>query len=219
MACLAMITSVLGQVAGFSDEDLTAEKKIYEIRKVWAENPIRVDNMDSNARIRSFAKAFCGIYQEYRPNEAMTDYLKKPGNYTYEEKNYHTEDDPRHGFIKCDMGFQFDYKTEMCYWRRPNGHFLVGVLMQVAHEGEKCDAVLLFYDFDPQTQLMTPDLAIYQTVKDIVSKHVGNLYYRLPQEGKDIHSSAVYWSETDDFVYDDFWLKWTGNSFVEEADE
>ena len=219
MTCLAMITSVLGQVAEFSDEDLNAELKIYEIRKVWADKSIRVDNMDPNARVRSFAKAFCGMYQEYRPNEAMTDYLKKPGNYTYEEKHYVTEDDPRHGYIKCDMGFQFDYKTELCYWRRPNGHLLVGILMQVGHEGERSDAVLLFYDFDSQTQLMTPDMAIYQSVMNMVGKHTGDLYFRLPQEGKDIQASAVHWTETDDFVYDDFWLKWTGNAFVEEADQ
>ena len=115
----------------------------------------------------------------------------------------------------CDMFWQYDYMTEMCYWRRPNGHQLVGVLMQVGHEGEHCDAVLLFYDFDPKTQLMSPDIAIYQSVMDIISKHFGQLYITLPQEGKDIDVMTVYWTEIDDFVYDGFLLKWTGNSFVE----
>ena len=219
MTCLAIMATSFGQVDASSERDLDPEEQIYAIRKVWANQPIRVENIDPNARIRSFAKAFCGMYQEYRPNEAMTDYLKKPGNYSLEEKHYLTEDDPRHGFIKCDMGWQFDYMTEMCYWRRPNGHQLVGVLMQVGHEGEKCDAVLLFYDFDPQTQLMSPDTAIYQSVMDIVGRHHGDLSFRLHHEDKDIWASAVYWTEIDDFVYDNFWLRWTGNSFVEEEDK
>lgn len=219
MTCLAIMTTAWGQVDASSEKDLDPEQQIFEIQKVWADHPIRVENLDPNARIWSFAKAFCGMYQEYRPNEAMTDYLRKPGQYTLEEKHYITEDDPRHGFIKCDMGWQFDYMTEMCYWQRPNGHQLVGILMQVGHEGEKCDAVLLFYDFDPQTQLMSPDTATYQSVMDIVGKHMGNLFFRLPQEDKDIWVSAVYWTEIDDFVYDDFRLRWTGNSFVEEEDK
>ena len=215
MTCLAIMTTSWGQVDASSEKDLDPEQQIYEIRKVWADHPIRVENLDPNARIWSFAKAFCGMYQEYRPNEAMTDYLRKPGQYTLEEKHYITEDDPRHGFIKCDMGWQFDYMTEMCYWQRPNGHQLVGILMQVGHEGEQCDAVLLFYDFDPQTQLMSPDLAIYESVMAIVGKHTGNVFFSLPKEGKDIDVMTVYWSEIDDFVYDGFLLKWTGNSFVE----
>ena len=215
MACLAIMTTSFGQIDESSERDLNPEEQIYKIRKVWADHPIRVENLDSQARIRSFAKAFCSMYQEYRPNEAMVDYLKMPGEYTYEEKYYLIEDDPSHGYIKCDKGGQFDYMTEMCYWRRPNGHLLVGVLMQVGHEGEQCDAVLLFYDFDPKTQLMSPDLAIYESVIAIVSKHNGDAFFSLPNEGKDIDVMTVYWSEIDDFVYDGFLLKWTGNSFVE----
>lgn len=215
MTCLVIMATSFGQVDESSERDANPEQCIFAIHDVWANRPIRVENIDPKARIWSFAKAFCSMYQEYRPNEAMTDYLKKPGEYSYEEKKYITEDDSRHGYIKCDMAWQFDYMTEMCYWRRPNGHQLVGILMQVGHEGEKCDAVLLFYDFDPKTQLMSPDLAIYESVMAIVGKHTGDVFFSLPKEGKDIDVMTVYWSEIDDFVYDGFLLKWTGNSFVE----
>ena len=213
MACLAMITTTRGQIAKSSEKDLNSEQQIFEIQKVWADKPLQVENKFPQAQIRNFAKAFSGQYPDYRPNEAMIDYLKKPGDYTWEEKHYNTVDDPRHGYIKCDIGGQFDYMTEMCYWRRSNGHQLVGVLMQVGHEGEKCDAVILFYDFDPKTQRMTPDTEVYQTVMDILSKHKGSLFFRLPQEGKDIEVTAVQWTPEDDFVYDDIVLKWTGNNF------
>ena len=218
ITCLAITTTSFGQVDVSSIWDIDPVQQIFEIRKVWADHPIRVENLDPNARIRSFAKAFCEMYQEYKPNEAIIDYLKKPGNYSWEEKHYLTEDDPHNGFIMCDMGWQFDYMTEMCYWRRPNGHQLVGVLMQVGQEGEQFDAVLLFYDYDPKTQLMSPDIDIYQSVMDIVDRHYGELFFSLPQENKDIWVSEVYWSEIDDFVYYDFWLRWTENSFVEQED-
>ena len=106
MTCLAMITTAWGQVESYSDRDLEAEQYIFAIQKVWADNPIQVENIDPNARIRSFAKAFCSRYQDYRPNEAMMDYLKKPGDYSWEEKHYYSEDLPRNGYIKCDMGGQ-----------------------------------------------------------------------------------------------------------------
>lgn len=215
MTCLAIMTTAWGQVDASSERDTNPEQYIFAIRDVWADHPIRVESIDPNARIRSFAKAFCSMYQDYRPNEAMTDYLKKPEDYSYEEKHYLMDDAPHNGYIMCDMGGQFDYKTEMCYWRRPNGHQLVGVLMQVGHEGEVCDAVLLFYDFDPKTLLMTPDTKIYNSCVAITSKHKGSPWFELPKEGKDITVTAVRWTPEDDFVYDGFILKWTGSSFVE----
>ena len=176
-----------------------------------------VENLFPKAQIRNFAKAFCSQYQQYKPNVAMVDYLKKPGEYDWDEKYYYVEDDPRNGYIKSDLLGQFDFMTAMCYWRRANKHQLVGVLMQIGHEGERSDAVMLFYDYDPETQVMTPETEVYQTVVNIVKKHRGDMFVRLPQEGKDIEVSTVVWSEEDDFIFDDFLLHWTGDSFVEKA--
>lgn len=216
LACFAMASTAWGQVEELSEKDTIAVQRILEIREIWADNPIQVENDFPNARIRNFAKAFAGNYLQYRPNVAMMDYLKKPGEYDWSKRNYYVEDDPRNGFIKCDIIGQFDYKTELCYWRRPNGHLLVGVLLQTTNEGERSTAVLMFYDFDSETQLMTPDKKVYQTVTNLMAKHQGNAYFHLPQEGKDIIVTTAYWSETDDdFVYDDFLLKWKDNSFVE----
>jgi hypothetical protein len=108
----------------------------------------------------------------------MMDYLKNPGEYSWEEKHYYSEDLPRNGYIKCD-------------------------------------ALILFYDFDPKTQVMSPDTTIHQTVMKIVNNHPGSLFFELPKEGKDINVTAVRWTMEDDFVYDDFLLKWNGNSFDE----
>lgn len=216
LACLVIVTTAWGQEEDMEDKYLNAEQYLYEIRDTWADNPIQVLDTFPKAKVRNFAKAFCAMYPKYRPNKAMTDYLRKPGTYTWEEKGYMTEDDPRNGYIMCDMGGQFSYHTAVCYWRRPQGHLLVGVHAMIGNEGERCDAVLLFYDYDPQTGVMTPDTVVYQTVMDIMGKHEGSMYIKLPQEGKDIQVSAVRWTPTDDFVYDDFELKWNGNSFSEK---
>lgn len=183
----------------------------------WASNPIRVTAANQKARIHDFAKAFCSQYTGYSPNTGMVDYLKKPGKYTWEEKHYYVDDAPSNGYIKCDRGGQFDYMTEICYWRRPNGHSLVGVLMQMGFEGEGTvnKYALLFYDYDPNTRTMTPDMKVYNTVKSIVKTHRGTPNFRLPQEGKDIEVYSAEWvgTEDEDFFFDDFQLKWTGNGF------
>lgn len=201
------------------------EQLIEAIEKEWAKHPLKVGKAWAKARARDFAQAFCQQHQDYPPNAAMVDYLKKPGKYTWEVKHYYVEDDPRHGYIKCDMGGQFDYMTEMCFWRRPNGHSLVGILMQIGHEGEgtKDDYALLFYDFNPSTSTLSPDLQTYTTVKNLIAKHKGAPNLQLPQEGKNIQVTCAQWigdqCEDADFQFDQFELRWTGNGFKADPSE
>ena len=195
------------------------EREIYAIEKNWSETPLKVGNDFPKAMIRNFAKAFCSQYRKYAPNVAVTLYLKNPGHNKVEEDNYYMLDDPRNGYIKCDMLGQYDYLTEMCYWKRANGHSLVGVLLQMGHEGEGVydDSALLFYDYNPSTRTMTPDMTVYQTVKDILAKHTGTPTFRLPKEGKDIKVIYVESVKTDgnDFKWEENMLKWGNDAFTE----
>ena len=180
------------------------EAEIYAIEKSWSGTPLKVGNDFPKAMIRNFAKAFCSQYQKYAPNVAVT---------------YYMEDNPRNGYIKCNMTGQFDYLTEMCYWKRANGHSLVGVLLQMGHEGEGVDTdnAILFYDYNPTNRTMTPDMTAYQTVKDILAKHMGTPSLYLPKEGKDIRVSYIEFIQTDehDFKWEQNTLKWGNNTFVE----
>ena len=195
------------------------EAEIYAIEKSWSGTPLKVGNDFPKAMIRNFAKAFCSQYQKYAPNVAVTLYLKNPGYNKVEEDNYYMDDDPRNGYIKCNMTGQFDYLTEMCYWKRANGHSLVGVLLQMGHEGEGVDTdnAILFYDYNPTNRTMTPDMTAYQTVKDILAKHMGTPSLYLPKEGKDIRVSYIEFIQTDehDFKWEQNTLKWGNNTFVE----
>lgn len=206
---------VWGQDNNESIDNDFPEKEVKTIERQWAGKSLQVIITGQKAGIHDFASAFCLQYPKYRPNACLTDYLKRPGDYSWEEKHYFVEDAPRNGFIKCDMGWQCDYTTEMCYWRRTNGHSLVGVLLQVGHEGEgsETDYALLFYDYDPSSRIMKPDMTIYRAVKELVRRHSGNLSFRLPNEEKDIRVVSVKWNAEDDFDFEEFFLKWTGNSF------
>ena len=187
---------------------------IRQIRAAWKTDTLLVENAFPKARIRNFAKAFCNSHPNYPPNAALTDYLRDIGHYSYEEKHYIIIDEPSSGYIKCDMGGQFDFLTCLCYWKRSGGHNLVAVLMQIANEGETCDSELLFYDFNPATSTMLPDLEVQQTVDALLKQHPGSQFIRLPEEGKDISVSVANWSEDEaDIIFDDFLLQWTGNTF------
>ena len=202
------LLSLSALAQGFIDvriEDSGAEMRTIEKR--WTTNAIRVNIAHPKALIHDLAQAFCGQYTNYVPNSCAVKFLKNPSAHDPEKNGYHAEVAPRNGFMRCDIGAQFDHKVEMCYWRRPNGHSLVGVLMLAAGEGERSFSSLLFYDYDPATHIMTPDVKVCNTVNGILSKHKGSRFMSLPKEGKDIRVSTVEWSETDDFVYDEFMLK------------
>jgi len=218
---LSLLLLLVSTTAWGQEFDVTEyenpEATVKSIETSWAKTPLTVaktGNMN-----RNFAKAFCTQYPEYAPNAAMLIYLKNPEKYDCNNINYQIEDAPKNGYIKSDMMAQCDYITEICYWKRQNGHSLVGVLLQVGHEGEgtRTDYAMLFYDYNPSTGKMTPDTKIYQTVKKIVAKHRGCANFKLPKEGKDIGVSYIRFQHADDydFIWENCRLKWGNNTFKE----
>lgn len=191
-----------------------------DIASRWTQKNIPVTVTHKGKPVHDYAQAICAQFSDYLPNAYMVDYLSSPGNYTYEEKHYLVEDDPRHGFIKIDGGGQFDFMTEVCYWKRKNGHALVAVLLQIGHEGEGqyTDAALLFYDFNPKTHMLTPDMLVKRDVDTILARHDGKPNFELPKEDKDISLSYTKWDPEEDFIFEDYTLKWTGNSFREVSE-
>ena len=69
----------------------------------------------------------------------------------------------------------------------------------------------------PRNGFMTPDMAVYQTVKDILAKHTGTPNLSLPKESKDIGAYFVEFIQTDesDFKWEKNTLKWGNDTFVE----
>lgn len=195
------------------------EGEIYAIEQSWNQSPLKVGNDFPKAMIHNFAKAFCSRYQKYAPNIAMMLYLNNPAKYDEQKSNYYMDDAPPNGYMKCDMRGQFDFLTEICFWKRTNGHSLVGILLQMGHEGEGTnnDNAMLFYDYNPSTRTMTPDMTVYQRVKHILAQHAGSPNLQLPKEGKDIRVFYVEFVQGDDhdFMWENNTLKWEDNTFKE----
>ena len=188
----------------------------------WTKTPLQVTVTDPKAIVRDFARAVCSQFIDYPPNKKMIAYLDNPAGYNYNKDGYLIDDAPANGFIKCDMAWQCDYNTEVCYWRRPNKHLLVGVLMQIGSEGEGVQThhALLFYDYNPKTRVMTPDPDIVEDIEQTIAFHSGTPNLKLPNEGKDIVALCVEWigSDTEDFRFDRVVLKWKNNTFTEGAE-
>ena len=187
------------------------------IERSWKSKSLKVGNAYPQAKVHNFAYAFCSAYPQYKPCANLLKYLKNIAAYNPYKDEYSINDAPRNGFINSDMGYQVEVCLEVCYWKRTNGHSLVGVLIRVGHEAEDSPTYCLpmFYDYNPSKGIMTPDVAVANTVQQLGGKLKGNSDVFLPKEGKDIQvmTTTYYGPEVDDFKYKERLLKWTGNSF------
>jgi hypothetical protein len=219
IALICMLTT-----AAWAQEESEPDAFVYPETVVtnWADTPLQVTVTNPKAIARDFARAVCSQFIDYPPNKKMIAYLDNPAGYNYNKDGFLIDDAPANGFIKCDMAWQCDYNTEVCYWRRPNKHLLVGVLMQVGSEGEGVQTrhSLLFYDYNPKTRVMTPQPDIVEDVEHTIAFHRGTPNLQLPKEGKDIEALCVEWigSEDEDFRFDRVVLKWKNNTFKTGAE-
>lgn len=89
--------------------------------------------------------------------------------------------DAKNGWVDVaatPMGSEF---LMVCYWRRTNGHRLLGIYL-----GKPVDPTIhfvCFYDYNPKTRMLIPEPHIidgFRTTDDT------KYYYNLPQHGKDM---------------------------------
>ena len=117
----------------------------------------------------------------------MLKYFANPKAYNEEAEIYRVESDITNGYIETLLLTEVVRTTIMCYWNRKNGHSLVGVVMVNGSENEKSENVFMFYDYDPKTNIMTPDLNVYKVVEKVaLDKAFDEYLLELPQKGKDI---------------------------------
>lgn len=186
------------------------------VQERWSGQTLRVPPTAPGCLFRALAQAFCSAYTVYPPNVALLRHLSVPGAPLPDAHSYYVEEDTLHAYVRCDMGGQFEYLTALCHWPRACGRQLVAVLLQIGHEGECSDGLLLFYDYDPAARLLRPDTLLFNDVQRRLSRHEGSLVFRLQPEKRAVRVWAVTWNETDDFVYDAFLLRWDGHTFIEE---
>ena len=183
---------------------------IASVRKAWTGNPIDVDAGDVNRGIEQFAIAFCEEYPQVKTNEAMLNYFMSECK---KNELYDIISKPRNGYARCIMRVETTQLTEVCYWNRQNDHKLFAAFMTAASESGEEDNLVVFYDYDPATDVLTPEPELTNMIERRV-KGYDSYSVDLPDEGKDIviHAYTVD-KENDSAESDDTTLKWNGMSF------
>ena len=184
-----------------------------------AETPITVSPKGAKANIQDFAQALCSQYNRFEPNEKILKYFAAPKTYDEVAEMYRVKSDIANGYIETLLLTEVVRTTIMCYWNRKNGHSLVGVYMENGSENGKSENVFMFYDYDPKTNIMTPDLNVYKVVEKVaLDKAFDEYFLELPQKGKDIVVNLYTDNGEDDNNVTEKTLKWTGDTFTLVAD-
>ena len=202
-----------------ADTDENVESGLYDVTSNWKQTPITVSPKGAKVNIQDFAQAFCSQYDRYEPNKKMLKYLANPKAYNEEAEIYRVESDITNGYIRSFLLTEVGRLTQMCYWNRKNGHSLVGVFMENGSENSKSENVFMFYDHDPKTNIMTPDLNVYKVVEKVaLDKAFDEYLLELPQKGQDIVVNLYSDDGEDGYDVTEKTLKWTGDTFTLSAE-
>ena len=187
---------------------------INQIRKVWRTKNIDVASGDRPVGIMKLAFVFCEEYKDYKPNAALLEYLTQPQNYNEEKTGCHVNLEERNGYVSCRAMSQFDMNTDCCYWNRKNGHKLFAAWLTEGFENYEDDAQLvLFYDYDPKTDMLTPE----PELTDMVEKNAASFAsysVNLPNKGKNIEVSTFTEADEDSYDTSSFLMVWDGQTFT-----
>lgn len=202
-----------------ADTDENVMSGLYDVTSNWKQIPITVSPKGAKVNIQDFAQAFCSQYDRFEPNEKILKYFAAPKSYDEEAEIYRVESDISNGYIRSFLLTEVGRLTQMCYWNRKNGHSLVGVFMENGFESGKSETVFMFYDYDPKTNIMTPDLNVYKVVEKVaLDKTFDEYFLELPQKGKDIVVDLYTDKGEDGSDVTEKTLKWTGDTFTLVAD-
>lgn len=199
------------EVAPEPEEEIDELDAIKVIRNEWMDKPINVEGDKMTAGIEQFTLAFCKMYPDFVVNKMLRDYLIAPQD--YKNELYGIDNQSDNGFVRCMMMVETPHETDACYWNRKNGHKLFAAYMQAGYENGDSEDLVVFYDYDPATGVMTPE----PELTDKLEKHGKDYDYyevRLPQEGKDIILYVCTENkEMENFDCDEQQVKWDGMTF------
>ena len=187
--------------------------EIGNILGVWEKKPLSGAAVNGKTDIERFAYVFCKEYSNFEPNQVFLDYLKDPKGFNNE--NYSVDDHKNNGYIKSMGRFEVACEMSGCYWNRDNGHKLVAFWMEKGDEIDPtfAESLLVFYDYDPATDKMTPEPALTNSV-NLAMVQFDNYSVVLPDKGKDIEivgHKIDYENDSAENTY--FLYRWNGNNF------
>ena len=154
--------------------------------------PLRVQTAtDKQPTVADFARAFASADQE---EDALfsTTLARLDGRQPKlpQGERFTCLIDRPHGYLRAvyttEGNIDPNQTLEVCYWRTDTDHRLVAVC--------RCSDIgtyiLIFYDYNPATGLMTP---LTQPPFQDFHELLGELIVQLPREGKDIHMKS-WWA-------------------------
>ena len=188
------------------------DEGIDAISKVWRDRPFNVEPGDITPGVHEFAYAICEQYPGFEANKKMMEYLMDNDECKKERWGYHVTDQPRMGYLRCSSMTQYDTSTTCCYWKRQNGHQLVAVYMNDDHENGDDQQLVAFYDYDPATDVLTPEPKLTEMVENL-GKGYDDYEVNLPEKGKDIEVDAFTFSD-DSAQEHQYFLIWNGQTFT-----
>jgi len=138
-------------------------------------------------------------------------YFKNKSDFKYQfqmiqvdnDKAYEMDIDIKNGFLRKYDPFD---AWQCCIWNRNNGHVLIAI--DWSHECDGWGSALCFFDYNPQTKLMSMEEALTDKFRQISTKGKEGLsddysdFAELPHKGKDIHLMSLNLS-----------FKWNGYDF------
>jgi len=200
-----------------------SKSPISKIKSTWKTHKFNVEPGDITPGINEFTLAFSKEFEQFEPIKVMGDYILSPrdfksrGNGNFETKSsqdyefkYDIHDNPRYGYMSCTANTQFDVSAQSCYWKRKNGNRLVAFYL--AEDGEEeSEHLLMFYDYDPLEDIMTPETKLTEMVEKKM-KNFDSYSVELPEKGKNIIIKG-YKENDDNATTKEFTMKWDGQNF------
>lgn len=202
-------SSKLSEEADSVDEAPVPEG-IEGIQQVWRDKPISLDT--PKVDIQTMAKAFCEQYPGFEPNRVLRDHFDGQTKKT-EEQDYYVNLEAPSGYVSIETTTELPTGTTLCFWNRRKGHKLLAAWMECQEEGKKAEHLLVFYDYDPNTKVMTPEPTLSDELTRITKKFP-DWSLRLPSVGKDIEIMAFSGQDSaENFKVTYYDWKWNGQSF------
>ena len=179
------LISVLALAVGTEAQEHMSTTKL---KAQWKKQPVKVTDGGQTPDVVTLLKAFNDQY----PTWVISEILKrepavKDGDQWESSNDYRVLVDRAHGY--ADLASQTDIdQAEACIWLKDNGHRIFAI--RISQENDPTPSVLCWYDYDPETQTMTPAKSPADTFRPYLRS--GELGYTLPMQGTDFEISEYY---------------------------
>lgn len=187
---------------------------IQNVANTWKSTTFKVNAHTRTPDIKQLVMPFLRHYKKFTGNRLMLKYLTNPKGYSADHSNYGIDDQTRNGYIHCTDGVQMGASTTCCYWKRDNGHRLLAIYLEDTFENHDPEQAILFYDFDPETRTLKPDLNMAEIMNAAINRVKSSEIYviDLPSKGKNIEMRVFPKNKNEEGCMTHT-LRWNGISF------